>query len=160
VRDATGLSYLRARYYDATLGRFLSRDTWAGLSGLPATLNRATYVGSNPTTLSDPSGLKALALDDDGQSYKSESVLDATWAFLTKDMCAPLTPTELVTAPATGPIQQFLRANGDVLKYNAVTNEFVVSSANGVVWANGVIRTFFKPTDGAQYWLTEIGKAL
>jgi RHS repeat-associated protein len=29
-RDGTGLSYLRARYYEPSLGRFLSRDTWPG----------------------------------------------------------------------------------------------------------------------------------
>lgn len=30
--DATGLTFLRARYYDPSLGRFMSRDTWAGNS--------------------------------------------------------------------------------------------------------------------------------
>jgi RHS repeat-associated protein len=55
-RDATGLSYLRARYYDPTLGRLLSRDSWGGVAGVPATLNRYGYVLGNPTSLSDPSG--------------------------------------------------------------------------------------------------------
>jgi RHS repeat-associated protein len=46
----SGLQYLRARYYDPTAGRFISRD--------PLRIgNRYSYVGSNPTTLSDPQGL-------------------------------------------------------------------------------------------------------
>ena len=55
-RDATGLSYLRARYYDPTIGRFMSRDTWAGLGASPASLNRYSYVHNNPATNADPSG--------------------------------------------------------------------------------------------------------
>jgi RHS repeat-associated protein len=58
-RDATGLSYLRARYYDPDLGRFLSRDTWAGSLARPISLNRYAYAGDNPVTHADPSGLAA-----------------------------------------------------------------------------------------------------
>lgn len=29
-QDATGLDYLRARYYDPVTGRFLSQDPWGG----------------------------------------------------------------------------------------------------------------------------------
>jgi RHS repeat-associated protein len=31
MRDANGLTYLRARYYNSSDGRFLSRDTWGGV---------------------------------------------------------------------------------------------------------------------------------
>ena len=55
-RDASGLSYLRARAYDPSLGRFMSRDTWHGTLGAPQTLDRYVYVGNNPTTDADPSG--------------------------------------------------------------------------------------------------------
>lgn len=65
-RDATGLSYLRARYYDPSLGRFTSRDSWAGLTVQPASLNRFAYANNNPSTLVDPSGRSSSskALDD------------------------------------------------------------------------------------------------
>jgi RHS repeat-associated protein len=56
-RDATGLSYLRARYYDPSLGRFVSRDALVGNLRSCQTLNRYAYVGNNPTTATDPSGL-------------------------------------------------------------------------------------------------------
>jgi RHS repeat-associated protein len=47
--DGTGLSYLRARYYDPTLGRFLSRDAWPGS---PSLRGSAHSPGRQGTTLS------------------------------------------------------------------------------------------------------------
>jgi RHS repeat-associated protein len=56
LRDTTGLIYLRTRYYDPDLGRFLSRDSWAGVPSAPQSQNRYAYVGNNPVTKRDPSG--------------------------------------------------------------------------------------------------------
>lgn len=56
-RDAeTGLYYLRARIYDPSSGRFLSRDPLRGAIVAPQTLNPYAYVGNTPTTRTDPSG--------------------------------------------------------------------------------------------------------
>lgn len=52
----SGLTYLRARYYSADLGRFLTRDRWLGVPSAPQTLNRHAYVANNPVNLTDPSG--------------------------------------------------------------------------------------------------------
>jgi RHS repeat-associated protein len=46
----TGLYYLRARYYDPDIGRFLTQDP------VPA-VNLYAYVGNNPVNFVDPSGL-------------------------------------------------------------------------------------------------------
>jgi RHS repeat-associated protein len=54
--DATGLIYLRARDYDPATGRFLTRDPFHGLAGLPSTQNPYAYALNNPTTYNDPSG--------------------------------------------------------------------------------------------------------
>ncbi len=48
IRDANGLTYLRARYYTPADGRFLSRDTWNGDYNRPLSLNRWGYVEGNP----------------------------------------------------------------------------------------------------------------
>ena len=48
--DPSGLEYLRARYYDPSIGRFLSRDPLPGG-------NRYAYVENNPVNFTDPSGL-------------------------------------------------------------------------------------------------------
>jgi RHS repeat-associated protein len=55
--DETGLIYLRARYYDPSMGRFTSKDTFPGIELFPQTLNRYTYVRNNPVNLTDPTGL-------------------------------------------------------------------------------------------------------
>jgi RHS repeat-associated protein len=62
VDDETGLIYLRARYYDPEIGRFISRDPFAGFDTAPQSLNRYTYVQNNPVVYTDPSGKVAPAL--------------------------------------------------------------------------------------------------
>jgi RHS repeat-associated protein len=53
--DPTGpRNYYRARYYDPKLGRFLSEDPIRFDGGI----NFYAYVGNNPVTATDPSGLK------------------------------------------------------------------------------------------------------
>jgi RHS repeat-associated protein len=44
--DATGLVYLRARYYHPDLGRFMTMDTWRGSVGAPLSLNRYATSGT------------------------------------------------------------------------------------------------------------------
>ena len=55
-QDASGLTYLRARYYASGTGRFISRDTWAGNINQPLSLNQWNYVNSNPVNYADPTG--------------------------------------------------------------------------------------------------------
>ena len=54
--DESGLIYLRARYYDPTVARFLTEDMYTGQIDNPLTLNLYTYVGNNPLTHVDPTG--------------------------------------------------------------------------------------------------------
>ncbi|WP_046234908.1 polymorphic toxin-type HINT domain-containing protein, partial [Paenibacillus algorifonticola] len=51
-----GLYYLRARYYDPYVGRFISEDTYKGRANEPLSLNRYTYVLNNPLIYWDPTG--------------------------------------------------------------------------------------------------------
>ncbi|MCY9583023.1 RHS repeat-associated core domain-containing protein, partial [Paenibacillus alvei] len=52
----TNLQYLRARWYDPSLGRFINEDTYEGELRTPLTLNLYTYVYNNPLAYIDPSG--------------------------------------------------------------------------------------------------------
>lgn len=61
--DATGLTMLGARYYDPAIGRFLSVDPIMDLTN-PQQWNGYAYAGNNPTSKSDPSGLREIAHDD------------------------------------------------------------------------------------------------
>jgi RHS repeat-associated protein len=57
-RDATGLTYLRARYYASSTARYISRDPWDGDPKNPASFNAWLYVGANPIIRVDPSGFR------------------------------------------------------------------------------------------------------
>jgi RHS repeat-associated protein len=57
--DNTGLVYLRARYYDPTIGRFMTRDTWGGDMNQPMSYNAWIYSLANPINYTDPYGLCA-----------------------------------------------------------------------------------------------------
>ncbi len=60
----TGLYYLRARYYDPSIGRFINEDTYEGQIDNPLSLNLYSYCYNNPLIYNDPSGNgpEALAL--------------------------------------------------------------------------------------------------
>jgi RHS repeat-associated protein len=60
VDDETGLIYLRSRYYDPEIGRFISRDSFPGFDTSTQSLNRYTYVQNNPVVYTDPSGKNPL----------------------------------------------------------------------------------------------------
>jgi len=55
--DAAGLYYLRARYYDAAIGRFLTADPYRGKPQDPRSLHKYSYVQNNPVNMTDPLGL-------------------------------------------------------------------------------------------------------
>jgi RHS repeat-associated protein len=52
----TGLYYYGARYYDPTIGRFISPDTIVPDYSDPQSLNRYSYVRNNPLGYIDPDG--------------------------------------------------------------------------------------------------------
>ncbi len=58
----TGQYYLRARYYDPTVGRFTQEDTYRGDG-----LNLYIYVANNPVSFVDPSGHKCEGAIDSYQ---------------------------------------------------------------------------------------------
>jgi RHS repeat-associated protein len=55
-RDATGLEYLRARYYAPMQGRFFQHDEWEGDELIPQTLHTYVYGTNNPVSFIDPNG--------------------------------------------------------------------------------------------------------
>lgn len=55
--DDNGLYYMRARYYNPELKRFMNRDVIAGSIENNQTLNRYAYTNGNPISFIDPFGL-------------------------------------------------------------------------------------------------------
>lgn len=61
-RDAeTELDYLRARYYDPELGRFISKDAFAGFLNDPMSQHDYQYAHGNPVNNTDPTGYFTLS---------------------------------------------------------------------------------------------------
>ncbi|MDR6720566.1 RHS repeat-associated core domain-containing protein [Paenibacillus sp. 2003] len=54
--DTVGLQYLRARWYDPGMARFIGEDTYEGEMTNPLSQNLYTYVENNPLKYSDPGG--------------------------------------------------------------------------------------------------------
>ncbi|MDP1624658.1 MAG: RHS repeat-associated core domain-containing protein [bacterium] len=85
--DASGLIYLRARYYSPLDGRFFQLDPWEGDPNLPTTLNPYTYVLNNPIIYTDPSGAVPQLLAAMGLGFvagvalgTTVGIVDRSWA--------------------------------------------------------------------------------
>ncbi len=61
--SATGLLYLRARYYNPSLNQFQPRDSFSGYTELPTSQNGYNYVHGNPINFVDPSGNCIFGID-------------------------------------------------------------------------------------------------
>jgi RHS repeat-associated protein len=56
----TGLDYLRARYYDPNLGRFISKDAYVGTINDSMSQHDYQYAHDNPVRYTDPTGYFTL----------------------------------------------------------------------------------------------------
>jgi RHS repeat-associated protein len=61
MAEGNGLYFMRARYYDPEVGRFINKDPIGYAGGL----NLYRYVGNNPIHFVDPWGLQTVRFDPD-----------------------------------------------------------------------------------------------
>jgi RHS repeat-associated protein len=66
--DGTGLYYYNARYYDPTIGRFISADTIIPDINNPQSYNRYSYCINNPIKYLDPNGHDYLLVGGSGST--------------------------------------------------------------------------------------------
>ncbi len=78
--------FLRARYYDPSTGRFLSRDSFPGYVSLPQSQNPYAYGLNNPILYTDPSG-NTVPLP--AEAWLEKVVGDAVRQILRELSCAP-----------------------------------------------------------------------
>lgn len=81
--DATGMYYVRARWYDPHLGRFASEDP----IGLRGGINTYAYAGNDPVNLRDPSGLQPCpegAVENQINCFDSAYRLPTLWLTLNR----------------------------------------------------------------------------
>jgi RHS repeat-associated protein len=89
---ASGMVYLRSRYYNVADGRFQSRDTWGGSYNSPQSLNRWSYVEGNPISYTDPSGYWRWMYSSSGYHNIIESYYQGL-QFSTKQLEFPIPGT-------------------------------------------------------------------
>ena len=58
--DNNGLYYMRARYYNVEIKRFINQDVLLGVLERVSSLNRYAYVEGNPVSYLDPFGLETV----------------------------------------------------------------------------------------------------
>jgi RHS repeat-associated protein len=86
----TGLTYLRARYYDPTTGRFISKDPVPGTLNSPQGQNGYSYAHNDPVNQTDPSGMFLDVIWDVGNMIYDVGTCD--WVSLGADAGAALIP--------------------------------------------------------------------
>jgi len=154
----SGLTFANARYYDPTVGRFISEDTYKGSLWNPQSQNLYAYVENNPLNWIDPSGnmgQKYICNSNDeackqkAEEWRQQQIATAS-ATLAK--IGEFTDSVLDNMNAFGPagaeLEVTLRDAGYALKYGAgLADEYfaaksiqnmitVVDSGEGV-WALG-----------------------
>ena len=70
--DSNGLYYMRARYYNPDIKRFINQDIKVGDIGSSQSLNRYAYCEGNPVSMVDPFGLCGEDANDQGEKSKYE----------------------------------------------------------------------------------------
>ena len=84
--DSNGLYYMRARYYNPDIKRFINQDIKVGDIGSSQSLNRYAYCEGNPVSMIDPFGLCGEDANDQGEKSKYQWLHNALdWAGLVFD---------------------------------------------------------------------------
>ena len=120
---ATGLLFYGARYYDPSMGRFITADTETPGEGIqPQGLNRYAYVFNNPLRYTDPTGHAPQSKADGGSDVakastpaKSEGVggLDMFfWTWDTVDWSMSPTSATSIGSVVAGTVSIMAKASG------------------------------------------------
>jgi RHS repeat-associated protein len=127
--DNTGLYYYGARYYDPTIGRFISADTIVPNPANPQTLNRYAYCLNNPLKYTDPSG--HMTFDE---YYSGMMMYGVAPAETMRDTPATSTSTTIILTTITSADY----TDGGVTYYNSAKIPDMETGLNGV----------YEPDDG------------
>ncbi|MBJ6363973.1 RHS repeat-associated core domain-containing protein, partial [Paenibacillus sp. GCM10012307] len=153
--ETTGLQYLRARWYDPSVGRFMNEDTYEGDNKNPLTLNLYTYVHNNPLTNIDPTGQWCQSADGNWSHPGSCNSSTSTWSpdhkhhgdliKMGKNFVGPLKSYNYYTDYSIGEIYLEWSFYGDLIYRNAPSNtqEKLNFLAKQEVFKNGMALEYF-----------------
>jgi RHS repeat-associated protein len=74
--EESSLYYLKSRFYDPELARFMQEDTYRGNSADPLSLNLYTYVSNNPIRYWDPTGHVLTETDKANLSLANQTKIE------------------------------------------------------------------------------------
>jgi len=116
----TGLYYLRARYYDPTVSRFISADPFRGRAAMPSTANRYGYTLGNPIRYKDPTGLAVevnFAFIPTSNAFSTVAIGPATGSGVCQTTIDCISGASLVSdiAAWVDPVRSFANAAGEVV---------------------------------------------
>lgn len=147
--------YLRARNYNPSTGRFISRDSFAGRRSDPLSLNLYTYCRNNPIRYIDPSGHSYGAIN--GEKFSINSAWDAKKfnelksGKLSSSQAVTTTVSKSYESPITGGIS---KPSTSTTTYTTVltVEETLQKKEDGFFTKVGKnIKSFFNNTFGAEY---------
>ncbi|SDW76863.1 RHS repeat-associated core domain-containing protein [Paenibacillus sp. CF384] len=164
IQDSeTGLYYLRARYYDSTVGRFINEDTYEGQINNPLSLNLYTYVMNNPLIYVDPTGNYCVSADG---KYAHAGVCDngaKGSIYMGDDQYIPA-GTEIIE---NGKVKGYMGVMGPPDPKGYGSGNFwdihpifsVIESASDNFSYNSITRTYFKDPFVAYQLIDDIPKS-
>ena len=123
--DSTGLVYMQQRYYDPTMGRFLSVDPAGVDADDPRTFNRYSYAANNPYKYIDPDGrififalvpISLKALDIAITAAEVTAAVQSGGATAAAGVVAESVATSLVPIPGANAIRKLAKSVTNVPK--------------------------------------------
>ena len=130
----TGLYYLNARYYDSTIARFLTEDTYSGDPSDPLSLNLYTYCFNNPIMYIDPTGNVSVSVN--GNTIGNANINS--------------------NGSTTGNLTDIIRGLGGSTTWNGSTNTATVNIGGNSVSFNldSVVNGTGTASDGTKFTVT------
>jgi RHS repeat-associated protein len=153
--QATGLTYMRARYYNPHLGRFLTVDPVGGKVGSSQSWNRYSYVLNNPVRHTDPTGMITDVPNTmTGETFGGKPLMvgDATpeqralsHAILTPLIALPFVPLaspSMLTGGGIGLVTSLVNALGSDAPIDKKVDAVLVGTGLGAVLGPFKVRVF------------------
>jgi len=124
--SATGLYYYGARYYDDSIGRFITQDSWNGTKYDPLSLNKYIYARDNPERYVDPNGHFFASMLIDGE-YNMAYLRAMTSAPSSSSETSSVENTERSRDEYTATDSAWTTVSGGYVNTERARNEYIAS---------------------------------